>query len=159
MAPNGGTKPWTTTELRLLRASGELGARAAARLLGRSVWSVKQAAYRSRISLRSRGCRRGSVLGQPRGVSLRADLREDLLNSKATAEAVARRLVLWDEAALCPSCARRRVEVKITGLCGVCHTRRLTEAHLAELEKLDAQRALWTSRQALCRARKAAANR
>jgi len=148
------TNPWTTTELRQLRASRDLGAREVAKLLGRSVSSVKAQASRQGISLRRPGVRRGLVIGQPRSVSLRADIRCDLVSGAKLAEAVAARLRIDHDAALCPECAYRLVEVSSTGLCRRCHVTRLIAAHLAEMEKLDLQRALWTSRSALKRARR-----
>jgi hypothetical protein len=96
--------------------------------------------------------RRGLVLGQPRACSLRPDVRDDLVSGRVSAEVVARRIWLNEEAALCPECARRPVEGR-TGICRPCHLRRLTEAHLDALKAISAQQALWTSRQALKRAR------
>lgn len=141
----------------MLRTHAEQGAQALAQLLGRSVRSVKNAAYRQRISLRPQGERRGLVLGQPRGVGIKAAIRADVIDGRVDAAAMARRMQLDADASLCPSCARRPATVTTTGLCDVCHLDRLTRAHLDEVEKLDAQRALDASRQTLCRARRAAA--
>lgn len=149
-------KPWTTGELRILRENAGLGAAEVARLLNRSVSSVRCMALRQRISLRKPGSRRGLVLGQPRGESIGAQIREDVVSGRIDAEILAQRMALIQDAELCPSCGRRPVEVRSTGFCTCCHKDRLTEAHLAEVEKIDAQRALWSSRQTLHRARKAA---
>ncbi|OPZ43233.1 MAG: hypothetical protein BWY94_01927 [Actinobacteria bacterium ADurb.BinA094] len=149
-------KPWTSRELRTFRANAHLGARACAELLGRSVASVRCAAHRHRISLRQDGSRRGSVLGQPRGVSLRRGLREELV-SKRLDGPLAERLRLDREAELCPSCAARPIAVPTTGLCHICHTHALTQAHRDEIALLEAKRALWTSRQQLKRLRDRAA--
>lgn len=148
--------PWTTLELVDLRKYAGLGAVEVARILHRSVRSVKMAAFRQRISLRSAGEGRGLILGQPRGVSLAGAIREDVVSGKVDAEVLAQRMALQQDAALCPCCGHRPAEVHSTGFCLKCHRDRLTAAHLQELEKLDSQRALWSSRQALCRARKAA---
>lgn len=156
MLDSGVIKPWTTGELRFVRENARLGSVEVARKLGRSVACVRQMAYRQRISLRAAGERRGVVLGQARGVSIVARIREDIVSGHVDAETIARRMALQQDAALCPCCSYRPVEVRSTGFCLKCHRDRLTAAHLQELEKLDSQRALWSSRQALCRARKAA---
>lgn len=156
VATKHGNRMWTTKELLALRESGHLGAAAVARLLGRSVTSVEKMAARQRISLRSDGERRGSVLGQPRGVSIIPEIRENVVSGRISDEAIAERMRLHEDASTCPCCGRRPIEVSSTGFCGVCHKNRLIEAHLYELEKIDSQRSLWTSRTALCRARKAA---
>jgi hypothetical protein len=145
-------RPWTSSELATVRAQAHLGAARVADLLDRSVASVRSAAYRQRISLRRKGSRRGSVMGQPRGVSLPAELRRGLLRTRV-AEAVAARVALDEEAALCPACAARPIRVASTGLCRVCHLRRLAEAHREQLAEVEARRALWSARQDLKRAR------
>jgi hypothetical protein len=152
----GVRRGWTSDELRIMRENARLGSVAVALLLGRSVACVRQMAYRQRISLRAAGERRGVVLGQPRGQSIASRIREDIVSGRVDAEVLARRMGLAAVEEVCPCCGRRPVEVRSTGFCLVCHKDRLTQAHLAEVEKLDAQRALWSSRQTLCRARKAA---
>ena len=147
---------WTTGELRTLRENAQLGAVAVGQLLGRSVNCVRLMAWRQRISLRSTGERRGLVLGQPRGVSLSREIREDLVSGRVDPLLVAERMRVSSEAEICPACGVRPIEVRSTGWCTPCHMGRLTEAHLQELESIDAQRALWASRQALHRGRKAA---
>lgn len=139
-----------------MREHAKLGAVAVAQLLGRSVTAVRRMASRQRISLRSSGERRGLVLGQPRGMRIGEQLRGDVVSGRVDAELLAQRMALRQDAETCPACGRRPIEVRATGFCTVCHKDRLTAAHLDEVEKLDAQRALWSSRQALCRARKAA---
>ena len=150
-----GTIMWTTSELGILSENARLGVAAIALLLGRSEWSVRNQARRCRISLRRAGETRGLVLGQPRGQAIMPQIREDVVSGKVGADAIARRMALSRDAALCPVCARRPAEVASSGYCICCHKRLLSEAHLAELEKIDATRSLWASRQALCRARKA----
>ena len=149
---SGANKPWTSKELALLRDNATRGARECAKLLDRSLPSVRCTAHRHRISLRRRGSRRGSVLGQPRGVSLRRGLREDLVGPRVAA-AVAARMALDREVELCPYCAARPISVKTTGLCRTCHLHALAEAHREQLTEIEAQRALWQSRQELKRAR------
>ena len=112
-------RPWTSKEIARLRRDGELGAAELARLLGRSVCSVKMAAYRQRITLRRPGERGGHLLGQARKASLPPGER---------ALAIADPVFLHRAAAarggsLCPDCGRRPVEVATTGFCGVCTTR------------------------------------
>jgi len=144
---------WTATDIRYLREHASLGADELARRMGRSPAAVKRAASRFGVSLRRSGSRRGSVMGQPRGVSLRGELRADLVSGRVDQEVLARRLRLDAEAELCPSCAARPIRVAATGLCRVCHLRVLAELHREALEELEARRDLWTARQQLKRAR------
>jgi hypothetical protein len=152
----GTSKLWTSRELADLTANANLGEYGCAELLGRSRCSVRSAAYRSRISLRRPRERRGSVLGQPRGVSLRPELIAGLKADTRLAQLVAQRMRIDASAALCPTCGRRPATVRTTGLCVCCHTERLTEGRLAVLEEIDAHRAYDVAKQKLCRARKAA---
>lgn len=128
------------------------GAAAVAELLNRSVPCVKAAAHRFRVSLRQPGSYRGSVLGQMRGVSLSASLRDDLVSGRVSAETIAERMRLDQERQLCPVCAKRPVRSS-SGFCTVCHRRLLAEAHFELLEELDAKRAMNTGKKALQRAR------
>ena len=148
---------WTTTDIRYLRDHASLGAEEVARRMDRSPAAVKRAASRFRISLRRPGSRRGSVLGQPRGVSLRRQLRADLVDGRVDPEVLASRMELDAEAELCPLCVARPIRVAATGLCKVCHLRELAERHREAIDELDAQRDLWTARQQLKRARDRAA--
>ena len=102
-------RAWTTTELKRLRENRELGAVAIAELLGRSVWSVKGAAYRQGISLRRPGDVRGHVLGQPRAMSLAGDAHQAMA---AAPDLYAERLRVLRDASLCPECARRPIQVE-----------------------------------------------
>jgi hypothetical protein len=147
---------WTTTDIRYLREHASLGASELAMRMGRSPAAVKRAAGRFRISLRRPGSRRGSVLGQPRGVSLRRELRTDLTGGRVDPEVLATRMRLDADAELCPLCVARPIRVIATGLCRVCHLRELAEAHREAIEELEAQRELWTARQQLKRARERA---
>lgn len=156
MGRSGERRGWTSRELARLRKHAPLGVAGCAEVLGRSEASVRNAAHRHRISLRREGSRRGLVMGQPRGVSLRKALREELVGGRLDGP-MAERMRLDREAELCPSCAARPIAVPTTGLCGVCHTRALTQAHRDQLLLLEAKRALWTSRQQLKRARDRAA--
>ncbi len=124
-----------------------------AALLDRSVPCVRAAAHRLRISLRQPGSYRGSVLGQVRGVSLTAALRDDLARGRVDAEALAERMRLDHERLLCPVCGQRPVRTARSGFCLVCHRRLLAEKHLELLQELDAKRAMDAGKQSLCRAR------
>jgi hypothetical protein len=112
-------RPWTSKEIARLRRDSELSAAECARLLGRSVGSVKMAAYRQRITLRRPGERGGHLLGQARKACLPPEeraraLADPALISRAAAER---------NGSLCPDCGRRPVEVAATGFCGICSTR------------------------------------
>lgn len=96
------------------------------------------------------------MLGQPRGVSLRGDLRAALVDVPHFADLVAKRMVVNAGAELCPHCGFRPVRVAATGTCVVCHLKSLAEAHHEALDEVLAQRELWRIRQELKRARSAA---
>ena len=131
-------RPWTTAELERLREHRELGAVAVAELLGRSVWSVKGAAYRQAISLRRPGDATGHVLGQPRAMGLAGDVRRAMA---ASPELYAERLRVVRDASLCPECARRPIQVERSGLCRLCHGKhleRLYRESRGELELISA---------------------
>ena len=147
---------WTTGDIAFLRANAALGAAELARLMERSRQSVKDAAHRHGISLRRRGERRGTLLGQPRGLRLAELLpRAD----RETAALALAREELDREAALCPECGHRPVRVRKTGLCLACHRRRLADAHREALSEIEAGRELWQARQQLRRAREKAGAR
>ena len=153
---NSQVRPWTTRELTYMREHAGDGARAIAAALGRTEGAVRRAAHSARISLRRAGCRRGAVLGQPRGVSLRREMREGLL---VYGDLIAERMRLdreAEDAQLCPACAVRRIRVSSSGLCRACHLRRLAELHREVLAEREAQRELWTQRQRLHRHREKA---
>lgn len=149
----GNNHRWTSLDLRLLRTHGHLGAAEAARLIGCSVRAAQGAAHRYRISLRRRGSRRGTVLGQPRGVSLARDLREDLISGRVDPELVARRMRIDACAELCPACAQRPIRVRVSGLCTICHTRLLTEKHREVVAEQAERRAYNAAKQAARRSR------
>lgn len=134
-----------------MRENASLGVVAVANMLNRTPSSVRNAARRQRVSLRRPGYRGGIVLGQARGLRLRADER-DLLLKYGTL--VAERMRIDGEAELCPACGRRPQRVRATGLCLACHKERLAEAHREVAAEIEAQRALWTERQRLHRARR-----
>jgi len=56
-------------------------------------------------------------------------------------------------AGLCPDCATRPIEVRWTGLCRPCNSRRLAAAQRDTLAKMVAQRELWSARQHVQRMR------
>lgn len=139
------TKQWTTGELTLLREYACLGAREVAARLGRSVGSVKAAAYRHRISLRRAGSRRGLILGQPRGVSLRAEVRNELVCGRRD-ELLERRARLDAEAQLCPVCGMRPQRTS-AGFCLACTLDRQTAHYEELLADQAALRRAWSARQ------------
>lgn len=145
VATSGSNIPWTTGDIALLREHAHFGAAEVARLLERTIWSVRQQAYRQRISLRQHGCRRGVVLGQPRGVSLRRELRDDLVRDRRD-ELLAQRAKVDAEAALCPCCGRRPVRTR-SGFCRACHLDRMTELYEEMTADDCAMQRSWAARQ------------
>ena len=152
MARTRGYRPWTTTEIAVMRDNARAGVAAVAKILGRSQVSVRCAAARHRVSLRRAGSRKGRVLGQVAGQALDAQTREALLDAKR-AELIAARM-LDPEDALCPTCAKRPARIRSTGLCRVCHLKRLSENHREVLQEEEAGRELMASRAALARSRR-----
>lgn len=147
---------WTTGDIAFLRANAHLGAAELARLMERSPRAVQNAAHRQRISLRRRGERRGTLLGQDRGLRLADVLPTEAAADRELAALVLARQRIDERAALCPSCCVRPVRVRSTGLCVPCHRRRLAEVHRELLAEREATRELWQSRQALKRGRERA---
>jgi len=115
-------RAWTSAELARLKAMAPLGAEEIARRMGRTVRSVRCAAYRYRISLRRTA--RGTVLGQKvhRGSRFPLD-RKKALSLDMTAEEERIR----NGGQLCPACGTRLVTMKATGMCESCHYRRLAQ--------------------------------
>lgn len=160
MAPRG----WTVAEVQQLRKHAHLGAAAVAHMLGRSVWSVRKAAHRYRVSLRPRGERRGHILGQPQTGAwtdqlgadplMLATIRADALAGTVDLAQLEARVVesLREGRAICPSCGRRPQERVSTGLCEPCHVRALAWAHRDEQDRREARRELWRARQGKHRA-------
>lgn len=150
-------RPWTTAEVAELRRGAHLGARAAAAILGRTVWSVRRKAHAERISLRPRGERRGKVIGEPREGSWAtgpaARLRSDALTNKVDVGAleVDGRLAK----PLCPSCGRRAMETR-SGQCRACHLEVVLGAYEEGGQARHAARALDAARAARYRQRRAA---
>lgn len=152
-------KPWTTREIAELHRVAPLGAETASEVLGRSLWSVRHRAYRSRISLRRPGSRAGRILGQPRGArwasrngsgraALLRVLREDCLAGRADMARIERRIRLLARGApLCPGCASRPQEIAATGLCEDCHLDRLAWGHRMERERTQVWREVDRERQ------------
>jgi hypothetical protein len=128
-----------------MREHAHEGAREVARLLDRSEDSVRSFAARSRVSLRRKGSRRGILMGQPRGVSLRREIRETLIVDRHD-ELAAARAVLDAEAALCPRCGARPVRASRTGWCNVCNCEHLAMQHDELTRDAAALRELWAAR-------------
>lgn len=158
-------RPWTTAELALLRDQSDLGARALAQILDRSIQSVKHVAHRHGISLRRRGEKRGLLLGQPRRTSWKDSTEvippERLERIRAAArsgdldlEELYRRIrqdTATPNRPVCPKCVSRPQEKPATGLCAVCHYRELARVHRDHEALTDAKRELWRARQARSR--------
>jgi hypothetical protein len=147
---------WSTGDYAQLRANAHLGAEAIAAIVGRSVWSVRNAARRQRISLRRTGERRGKVLGEQRAGSWSGELAAARISQAAgdvNGTVVEQHLehvaaaMRGERAPLCPACVSRPVTRARTGLCEVCHRHALAEAHRHASAQADAQRAYWTAKQ------------
>jgi ribosomal protein L34E len=103
---------------------------------------------RSHPSIRCKACRLHVELGR----------KSRATNLQQQTPAVLRRVSEIMGAELCPSCGRRAIGVKSTGLCGPCHYDRLREVHEEEIARIEGQRALWAARSKLRRRRAAVAS-
>jgi hypothetical protein len=126
-------RPWTHAEEEALRVLAPLGGPALACAFDRSLRSIYNRAWRLGIRLGDRSCEK---------------------NLRTSSPAVMRKIKELSQASLCPSCAKRPIGVKRTGLCGVCHLEALTAIHEEEIVKADKQRALWAARSKLQRRRR-----
>jgi hypothetical protein len=171
LGSNHSALPWTSTEVGFVRDNASLGAAALALMLGRTVASVKALANRNRISLRSSGERRGTILGQPRGVrwleqgdgsaQRLAAIRSDVLDGEVSMtdlEARVREIALGSDKPNCPACNVRPQQRETTGLCEVCHLRALAQAHRDSEAVREAKRELWRARQESSRSKRAKAD-
>lgn len=159
-------RPWSPKSdypvLKRMAAEGH-GATEIAAVLDRSERAVRCKASELGLSLRTKGVRRGLVLGQPRGVSLTADpryvrLRDLIMAGRIDMAVVLTRMALRLDvnAELCPHCASRPVAPNSRfGLCAVCHKRELIEALNDELQLLEARREQATAWQRIHRAKEA----
>ena len=129
--------------MRQLRRLAHLGARECAQILGRSVWSVKQAAARNRISLRATGERRGLLLGQPRGYRLPREQREALLSGRNYDRLLAAYTdLMLGKGELCPACGKRPISTR-DGFCAVCHARRLADVAAERAAEAEERLRVW----------------
>jgi hypothetical protein len=129
-------KPWTHAEEEALRILGpQIGGPACAEALDRSVEAVRMRAKRL-------------------GVSLRRRRTLDPILTRSRSGVVLRRIRELTTAELCPSCGKRFVGVRSTGLCGRCHFQGLVAVHEEEIARLEGQRELWAARSKLRRRRR-----
>lgn len=126
-------RPWSHAEEEALRILAPLGGKACALSFDRSLKSIHRKAAKIGVSMRPRS------LGDKWGT---------------TSPATLRRVKELSQASLCPACALRFVGVAKTGLCGMCHLKRLAAVHLEQVEQADAQRELWAARSKLQRRRR-----
>lgn len=131
-------RPWTHAEEEALRFL-------APRLSGPE---LAVAFGRSHLAIRTKACRLGVELGR----------RSRATHLQQQTPAVLRRVSEIIDAELCPSCGRRAIGVRRTGLCGPCHYDRLREVHEEEIARIEGQRALWASRSKLRRRRSSLAS-
>ena len=129
-------RPWTHAEEEALRVLGpQIGGPACAEALDRSVEAVRVRAKRL-------------------GVSLRRRRTLDPILTRSRSGVVLRRIRELTTAELCPSCGKRFVGVRSTGLCGRCHFEGLVTVHEEEIARLEGQRELWAARSKLRRRRR-----
>lgn len=162
-------RPWTSSEIQLLRSQSHLGYRVLAVMLDRSEGAVRWQAHAQRISLRQKGSRAGLILGQPRGVAWLGQtghgmsperleqLRAESLSGEidiAVLEERIRENIYGRSRPICPSCTQRPQERESTGLCEACHLRELARAHRDEVDRREARRDLWRARQESSRHRR-----
>lgn len=152
---NPGTQfqPWTVKEVARLRDLADMGAEGVAEELGRTLWSVRNAARKHRISLRRPGIRGGLILGQPRSVSfadakllaaqlqalsrVRADVLAGKVDMGRLEREVRRAHLVARGVPLCPRCAKNPQERAATGLCEDCHLRELVRVYELGQRKSD----------------------
>jgi len=128
---------WTHAEEEALRILAPLGGKACALAFDRSLKSIHRKAAKIGVSMRPRS------LGDKWGI---------------TSPATLRRVKELSQASLCPACGFRFAGVKETGLCGLCHVKRLKAVHEEEIAKIEAQCALWAVRSKLQRRRRSLAD-
>lgn len=137
---------WTTGEIKALGLIAHLGARAAARLLDRSVHAVKAQARRSDISL----ARPERIKGQ------RPDEQDPRLRLGAERLSELAALLGQPVPEICPECGKAPID-GADGRCTVCRLGALTLAHEKALVEVKAQRANDKARQEKRRERERAA--
>lgn len=129
-------RPWTHAEEEALQVLGpRIGGPACAEAFDRSVEAVRMRAKRL-------------------GVSLRRSRTLDPILTRSRSGVVLRRIRELTAAELCPSCGKRFVGVRCTGLCGRCHFQGLVAVHEEEIARLEGQRELWAARSKLQRRRR-----
>ena len=131
-------RAWTHAEEEALRVLAPYGGRYIAAVMDRTHQSVRDRAAVLGVKLG----RKGSATNPPQPAPSADPAALRLVAALATAD-------------LCPSCGKRPIGVKKTGLCGCCHLEALKSAHEEAIAKADAQRELWASRARLARRRKA----
>lgn len=119
-------KPWTTTELRVLRLFATLGTNGVATILERSSASVAQMAKQEGISLK------------------RTDEDIDITNEVLTLLA---KVADTPNLSICPMCGKRWATMKETGMCRPCHLDRLLSLYQEKAEIEIRQKALTAARQ------------
>ena len=162
---------WRGSEIRYLRGHAREGAAAIAAHLSalrasekdpRSALTVKavtRQAERMRIALRRPGSRRGRMLGQPRGESWAAGpssaLRQAALEGALDLTLAEGRIAaeVSGQAPVCPSCGMRPAWHTKTGLCVVCHKKRLAEQLRQQTSEAEAERDYQSAKQQAHRAK------
>ena len=138
-------KPWSVRDINDLRRNAALGADTLAHLLSRTPNAIRLQAAKLRISLRRTGERRGRVLGQTTNSPLPPGWRDLAITDPTTATALAQDALTT--APLCPRCTTWPQAPRL-GICRVCHTHALAEAHRHAQALATAKRDLDQARQA-----------
>jgi hypothetical protein len=119
------SKPWTMSEIKVMRLFASLGSKGVAQLLDRSVSSVSKQA-------------------QDHAISLEAS--KDDINIDDEVLNLLHRVVESQRLSICPMCGRRWATMKDTGICRPCHLDRLIALHQEQIDVEVRQRALTAAR-------------
>lgn len=126
-------RPWTMSELKVLKIFSGLGRQGVATLLNRTVGSVEAAAKAHNISLK---CNDDDI-------EINAEVLDLLQRVKET-----------PRLQVCPMCGRRWATMRSTGVCRPCHLDRLIGLHLEATEVEVRDKALSAARKEKQRVRR-----
>lgn len=119
-------RPWTMTELRVLRTLAPLGRDAVATLLERSATSVAAKASEMKISLIATG---------------------EVVEIDALVLTYVERLKETPLLSVCPCCGKRFANMRTSEMCRICHLDRLLDLHQERMDEELRQKRLAKARQ------------